>query len=392
MNMNHIETGHWSYSISKKRIEHMLVIFLLFTCMAGCNQQEGTLPVTASPLLSPEPRPTPLFRGFVLPAWMELELPPSCRLGRLSQDLQWLTYACRSGSKNFYEGWLAQAHAGQINNPRFLGRVGGWGFTSDGSGLIVERDDTWWVINLSDFTQQPYPSGTRGFPDPSTAGWAWSPDGSLIARCSNNNCREILVFSPDSQAFGIVIEKTTLNASQFSWSPDGQEIAYVDGFPTVGDGSMTARVLNLQTRQSRTLIEDKIDLSGASCSPDGKWIAVRAVGESQHTILWLVDPQGGSSIKLEYEDLKSDRNAKDGGWQDLVWSPDGSKLALSGWNAQSDSGWIVIEAPTGKVAFRAAREDGFALLGWSTDGTSLLALGYDIEKEREILRWVSVQP
>jgi hypothetical protein len=90
--------------------------------------------------------------------------------------------------------------------------------------------------------------------------------------------------------------------------------------------------------------------------------------------------------------LEPDRDALNG-WRDLVWSPDGSKLALSGWSIhQPDLGWVVIEVPTGKVVFQAKKEDGFALLGWSTDGAALLALKYDSKEEREVLCWVSVQP
>jgi WD40 repeat protein len=393
MIMYHTQIGHWSY-ISKKRAKCILILFLIFTGISGCNQQggEGTL-VTTSLSPSLEPQLIPLPQGFVSPNWIELELPPDCRFGQLSPDSQWLTYRCRSGSSKTYKGWLAQICAGRLNNPVPWDWSHELGFTADSAGLVMEKDGAWWLLDLSDFTQQPYLSGTRGFHTPATRGWAWSPDGSRLAKCSNNNnCREILVFSPGSQTAEIVIEKTALNASKFSWSADSQEIAYIDGFPTIGDGTMAARVFNLPSGQTRTLIEDKFDLSGASWSRDGKWIAVRASEKGQSTALFLFEPQEGSRIKLEYEDLTPDRDAFNG-WLDLTWSPDGSKLALSGWNIrQPDLRWVVVEVPTGKIVFQATKEDGLALLGWNTDGTALLALKYDSKEEREILRWVPVRP
>jgi hypothetical protein len=117
---------------------------------------------------------------------------------------------------------------------------------------------------------------------------------------------------------------------------------------------------------------------------------VRDVGINGQTIIILVDPGGESATRFEYKELRSNRNAKDG-WLDLVWAPDGTKLAVTGFSVDLDSGWCVIEIPTGKVVFRAKRTDDGDLLGWSSDGTSVLVSGGS-GKERGpgTLRWVSV--
>jgi Tol biopolymer transport system component len=97
----------------------------------------------------------------------------------------------------------------------------------------------------------------------------------------------------------MVLDGLGRHGAQYTWSADGQEIAYVEGDYHEG---MSARVLNWQTHQSRTLVESQspTSLTGASYSPDGKWIAVReqSLESSEDATLWLIDVKTEAKIRL----------------------------------------------------------------------------------------------
>ena len=345
--------------------------------------------MTETMLPSPtfEPRSTLPPRGFVLPDWTELKLPPGCQYGRLSQNSQWLTYFCNPDQHKAYEGWLARISTGKIENPVFLNHVERIGFTPDNSGLIIKKEDnTWWLVRLPDLSEQHYSLDTFSVPDTlHLNGGLWSPDYSLVA--ITDVWQNIFVLSPSERTLRQVVKAPVQNGAQFSWSPNSQEIAYVEGFFMNGSETMLARVVNVRSEQSRTLVEDKIFMSGASWSPDGKWIAVRAtdIGLSK-TRLLLVNPQGDPILIFEYEWRGVE--VQDG-WQDLAWSPNGSKLALRGGDLQDRSGVLVIEIPSGKIVLQTTEH--MRPVGWSTDSAWLLIQTYDLESKSDILRWIPIQ-
>jgi len=262
------------------------------------------------------------------------------------------------------------------------------GFMPDNSGLIIKKEDnTWWIIRLPDLSEQPYPLGALSVPDTlHLNGGLWSPDYSLVA--VTDVWRNIFVLSPGERTLRQVVKAPVQNGAQFSWSPDSQEIAYIEGFFMNGSETMSARVVNVRSGQSRILVEDKTFMSGASWSPDGKWIAVRTTDiELRKTELLLVEPQKGSMLKYEYE--WGGVEPIDG-WQDLVWSPNGSMLALRGKDLQDRSGLLVIEIPSSKIRLQTA--EYMMPIGWSTDGKAILIQTYDLDEKRDILRWISIQP
>ncbi|HSS48382.1 MAG TPA: S9 family peptidase, partial [Thermoanaerobaculia bacterium] len=55
-------------------------------------------------------------------------------------------------------------------------------------------------------------------------------------------------------------------------------------------------------------------------SPDGRWLAFLSGRDGKHSQVWLLDRRGGEAVKLT--DYKADVS-------DLVWSPDGKRLALA---------------------------------------------------------------
>jgi hypothetical protein len=267
------------------------------------------------------------------------------------------------------------------------------GFTLDSTQLILERNKTYWLMNLADLMQVPYIPGTTGTSGIGHFGSErWSPNGRFWLSPDCWGCGQVFVASPSDQTKEIVLEDIGRHGAQFNWSADGKEIIYVEGDY---NESMKTRVLDLQTRQSRTLIESHYpaSLTGASYSPDGKWIAVREqnIESYEDAALWLIDLKTGAKTRLTYRLSGPEASY---GWQDMVWSPDGSHLALRG-SSDDNAGFIVIEIPSGKVVYRGTKETGGSPLAWSADGKSLLVLDFHEEPDSAIgnyiLRWVQIQ-
>ena len=144
--------------------------------------------------------------------------------------------------------------------------------------------------------------------------------------------------------------------------------------------TMSLQVFDLSSRQSSSLFENSYQLTGASWSPLGNWIAIREEQEST-TSIWLIDPQTGKSIELKYE-LGS--IGIDDGRGDLIWSPDGSKLAL-----RDSSGVLITDVSLGKTILRTTQ---YATpLGWSSDGKRLLMVHFDYNQKRDVLQWITVE-
>jgi hypothetical protein len=94
-----------------------------------------------------------------------------------------------------------------------------------------------------------------------------------------------------------------------TWSPDGKWIAYAQGqrvYTSSADG------------RNRAALADGY---AAAWSPDGRWIAYLGNG------LHLIAPDGTGDHSLSWPGLKASLRS-DNGRATLVWSPDGSRLAL----------------------------------------------------------------
>ncbi len=267
------------------------------------------------------------------------------------------------------------------------------GFTPDSTQLILERNKMYWLMNLADLTQVPYTPGTAGTSGIEHFGSErWSPTGRLWLSPDCWGCGQVFVASLSDQTKEMILEDIGRHGAQYTWSAGGQEIAYVEGDY---HERMSARVLDLRTRQFRTLIERAYpaSLTGASYSPDGKWIAVReqSIESSEDATLWLIDVKTGAKTQLTY---RLSGVEVYNGWQDMIWSPDSSNLALRGDNSEA-RGFVVIEIPTGKVIFQAGKEMGLSPLAWSADGQFLLVLDLHEEANSSIgsyvLRWVHIQ-
>ena len=382
------------------------VLPLLVILLNGCGVLEPIGPYDAE-----TPRPTASdvqelsisrsSRNFPLPTWTQLTLPPGCSFHSLSPDLHWvMMMGCPTESSA--TNLLAQVdESGKLFNMRQIESrfapynegTGVMGYTFDSSYLILEQNNSYWLVKLVDLLKTPYMSNTIGTSGVEHFGSErWSNNGHLWLSPDCWGCGQIFVASPSDQTKETIFEDVGRHGAQFNWSANGKEIVYVEGDYHEG---MRARRIDLQTHQSRTLVETKYpaSLTGASCSPGGKWIAVREqnIKSSEDAALWLIDAGTWEKTRLAYRLLDVEVYY---GWQDLVWSPDGSKLALRGSNENS-AGFVVIEIPSGKIVHRGTKETMGNPLVWSADGKSLLVIDFYEEansaRGNDILRWVALE-
>lgn len=356
-----------------------LLTLAIFLVACGSTQ---TL-ISSTPL--PQPTTSPLLHFFRLPEWQILELPPDCNVGSVSQDTSWITYHCRTFNGT-YTGKLAHIEASHIVSPTDL-PFDPWryrfGFSSDNSRfLILDGSSSCKSLELPTYSYQNCSSQILAFSNPAES--VWSPDGTSFIVASGL-FTDVIISRLANLTTPKYLQKFNNNGTLFSWSPDSQALVFVDDSPP----KMTARIYFLDGHKPQTLLHRE-HLSGASWSPNGKWIAVREVTDGQTALIHLFDLTTGTQIDLKFADLLSMQDGKNG-WSDLVWSPDSSKLIIDGWNPLLKHDWIVITVPSGEIVFRST-EYSTNFIGWDVAGENVLITQWNSDKENDILKWVSTSP
>ena len=132
---------------------------------------------------------------------------------------------------------------------------------------------------------------------------------------------------------------TSQTSFQPMYSPDGKEVAFLENRTTL-------RVINLKSKQIRTVLDGKYNYSYADgdqhyqWSPDSKWFLAKyiAVGGWNNTDIVLVKADGSGEMTNLTESGYSDNNAKwvlDG--KAMIWSSDRAGYRSHGsWGAQGD--------------------------------------------------------
>ena len=132
---------------------------------------------------------------------------------------------------------------------------------------------------------------------------------------------------------------TSQTSFQPMYSPDGKEVAFLENRTTL-------RVINLKSKQVRTVLDGKYNYSYADgdqhyqWSPDSKWFLAKyiAVGGWNNTDIVLVKADGSGEMTNLTESGYSDNNAKwvlDG--KAMIWSSDRAGYRSHGsWGAEDD--------------------------------------------------------
>jgi Tol biopolymer transport system component len=131
------------------------------------------------------------------------------------------------------------------------------------------------------------------------------------------------------------------------WSPDGQTLAYTRPkgplhTPTVGaftDGPDRIVLVNLRTRERRTIAAGGRGAAGPVFSPNGKWI-VYTEGSKAYSPLEIALAQGGPARQI----------TSNVGSGTPAWSPDGRSVAFTGYAKGNSAPYLfVVNVKTGRL-------------------------------------------
>jgi Tol biopolymer transport system component len=223
-------------------------------------------------------------------------------------------------------------------------------WSPDGTRLLFLAADGLYLMN-------PDGSGrTRLTDDLSVSKARWSPHGGSIAFLTqrfegNLLFQDLWVSRVDSRSTTMIAP----NALDLSWSPDGQELAFV----SESVESLELHVIGADGSGERTLTDPSLFVFEVAWSPDGSRIAFSTAGT-----IFTISPAGDDLLRLSFGETSD--NAP-------VWSPDGSLLAFTAYpDGQSPDGEIGVMNPDGSGRRILTSHPGVdETPEWSPDGTQI---------------------
>jgi dipeptidyl aminopeptidase/acylaminoacyl peptidase len=318
------------------------ISFTAFLCALLIMPISGNILSTAMRLVSSCPEP----RG-------ELNLPDDAQLWSVSPDGCWAVYSERLGVPEqdwVRRYWLTDLVAGKPVNSLHLFDGAATvdyviGFASDSSALFyrvlattADYEQGIWLVPL------PGVQNRRAVYTDMIQYWEWAPDG-----------RHVLVIPYDQGGDLIAVDGTVdrvipsgsfirRGGGSVSWSPQGDEIAYVEEGDWWGKSEPSRLwVVDVQSRQRRQLYltEGPVSLN-PDWSPDGQTIAVYDPGTSPQPLA-LVSASGGLLAAIPLPgDILSEK-----------WSPDGKQLAVTyidSSNGHTKQMLAIVSASSGRLS------------------------------------------
>jgi WD40 repeat protein len=144
---------------------------------------------------------------------------------------------------------------------------------------------------------------------------AFSPDGSILA--TGGNGQNVRLWNPRTGELLAVLQGHADNVNALVFTPDGATLASASSDHTI-------RLWDVSTQASLAVLQGHTDfITGLAISPDGRWLA--SGSQDQQVILW--DRQAGTP----HQALTGSAPVSS-----VVFSPDGSELAVSFWGATPD--------------------------------------------------------
>ena len=158
---------------------------------------------------------------------------------------------------------------------------------------------------------------------------SWSPDGSRIVYCSeNNNIREIWIINANGSNPERI--ETALGVCP-DWSPDGNKIVFHSSW----DESSEIYTVNVDGTELQQLTNNNSSDRWPEWSPDGNQIVFTSNRDGNNEI-YVMTANGSGQLRLT-NNTNGDEEPK--------WSPDGNKIVFSYWTNNS-SGYDIVAMDT----------------------------------------------
>jgi Tol biopolymer transport system component len=239
-------------------------------------------------------------------------------------------------------------------------------WSPDGSEIAMRTSSGIIAVSLADGSSRTLASGER------IGGISWSPDGEEFAYVSGADDGGLYIVESDGSKTKVVDDA---EMGGFIWSPDGKQILFGSDRGREGgvwwaspDGTQRGRLEQL-SKESTPPAEPTVEGTIGGCkkapdtlsclSPDGRSEATIPV---KSKVLTISDLATGATRQIQV-------NGADVWHAAPVWSNDGARIALYAGDTQ-EAKLYVVDVATGEahaVAADAGANDGSSTIAWSPD-------------------------
>lgn len=246
-------------------------------------------------------------RGFNLENMKIVQLTESgnAEAAALSPDGRYVVYALRDGAMESL--WVRQVATGgnvQVLAPEQVHFVA-VSFTPDGNYVMFVRSDKS-TTNFRYLYRMPVLGGTpRQVIRDIDSAPSFSPDGQQIAYVrgilSPASANAILIANADGSGERVLAEEKCLNAGtgNVSWSPDGRNIATVVSQTGENATNWVLKIINAKTGQVRDLHKFSSQARALAWLPDGSGLLVVATDiQTVRRQIWYVNYPGGETSRF----------------------------------------------------------------------------------------------
>jgi len=215
----------------------------------------------------------------------------------------------------------------------------------------------------------------------------WSPDSRGIAFLSQNQ-----IHLQDIEGGTRQISKSDGSIGDFTWSPDGAEIAYVSSVaperaprntvvtvvrskPAAGSGYRAISLLSVKDGTTRRITNSDLNIRELTWSPDSKHLAVLASGSALGgSALAVIDRNGAVQRRL------ADNPGSFGTRRQMLdWSPDGASIVFAKMSKDEVGHWIGLVPAAGGPAREMLADYGGTVMRvvWGADSRHLVAQSFE---------------